>query len=202
MVRTSVILLVLSLPAATLLAVSRSVNDKSSVSLSYSTLLGGDFSQATRMAVDNQGNAYILGETNSLPFPGITRVVKASGSSAPGNIFVTKLDPGGRLVYSTLLTGNYICHGIAVDHSGNVYIAGRNSNVGRTAEYSLVATPGAFQVQSTGNVLLGRRGPGAGRQGRRIQRVAALREDPRTQPDRHPEPHCGQNVSGSPTRAP
>lgn len=116
--------------------------------LSYSTLLGGDFSTSKAIAVDPQGNAYILGETDSLPFPGSTRIVRASKDHEPGNTFVTKLDAQGRLVYSTVLTGNYLCSAIAVDHSGNVYIAGKNRS--RVAGEDLLATPKAFQQSGHG----------------------------------------------------
>jgi len=52
---------------------------------------------------------------------------------------------------------------------------------------------------STGNVLPGRPRPGAVRRGRRIRRVAALRDDPRTKPAGHPGRHYGWNVSRSTT---
>src|SRR4029079_10537493 len=44
--------------------------------------------------------------------------------------FVTKLDPTGATVYSTFLGGNGddVGHGIAVDSSGNAYVAGATSS--------------------------------------------------------------------------
>lgn len=119
------------------------IQNSSALKLGYSTLLGGDFSTSNAITVDSQGNTYVLGDTDSLPFPEHTRIVRTSRSGVPGSTFVTKLDRRGGLVYSTVLTGRYFGSGIAVDHDDNVYISGNIWSGG--ADGDLVATPGAFQ---------------------------------------------------------
>jgi hypothetical protein len=105
--------------------------------LSYSTFLGGsDMDYANGVAVDASGNAYITGYTASVDFP-----VVSAAQSSPGagscledgvatpcfDAFVSKLNPSGTaLVYSTYLGGSDEDYGagIAVDSSGDAYVAG------------------------------------------------------------------------------
>ncbi|WP_119070717.1 SBBP repeat-containing protein [Aggregatilinea lenta] len=91
--------------------------------LVYSTYLGGTGSDGARaIAVDDLGNAYITGNTASADFPG------AVGTPPAGqNIFVTKLSAdGASILYTTIFggAGSDNATGIAVDASGNVYVAG------------------------------------------------------------------------------
>jgi hypothetical protein len=92
----------------------------------YSTYLGGssnDLSEA--IAVDTAGNAYITGSTDSSNFPTAVPLQASNGGSY--DAFVTKLNASGStLLYSTYLGGSNDDHGggIAVDASGNAYIAG------------------------------------------------------------------------------
>ena len=103
-------------------------------SVSYSTYLGGgalDYGMA--IALDASGNAYVTGSTQSNNFPttpGAVQTFFAGSSSVTasiGDAFVTKLNStGASLVYSTYLGGNSgdVGNGIAVDASGNAYVAG------------------------------------------------------------------------------
>lgn len=107
----------------------------------YSTYLGGNSSdQATAIAVDATGNAYIAGETRSLNFPisgGIQTALNGIGDA-----FVTKLDPSGSvIVYSTYVGGSAFdrANAIAIDGSGNAYITGQ------TFSGDFPTTPGSFQ---------------------------------------------------------
>jgi hypothetical protein len=96
--------------------------------LIYSTYLGGTNNNTfgNAIAVDSKGSAYVTGYTTSTTFP----VSKGSFQATPGgaqNAFITKLNPSGSaLSYSTLLggTGPDQANAIAVDTSGNVYVAG------------------------------------------------------------------------------
>jgi hypothetical protein len=95
-------------------------------SLVYSTYLGGDGSDDGRsLAVDGQGSAYVIGDTQSTDFP----TQSPYQADQPGrDAFVTKLSPSGdSLVYSTYLGGNAVDNGIgiAVDGSGSVHATGR-----------------------------------------------------------------------------
>ncbi len=93
--------------------------------LLYSTIFGGTLDEsAGGVAVDAAGNAYVTGTTQSHDFPTLNPLQSTNkgGSSA----FITKVNSSGAMVYSTYLGGssNQEAHGIAVDPSGNAYIAG------------------------------------------------------------------------------
>lgn len=102
--------------------------------LVYSTYLGGssyDFGHA--IAVDSGDNAYVTGITYSTDFPTTPGALQttcgggASSCNSVGDAFVTKLNStGSALVYSTYLGGSAgdQGNGIAVDGSGNAYVAG------------------------------------------------------------------------------
>jgi hypothetical protein len=83
--------------------------------------VGGEETGGKSVAVDGSGNMYITGYSHSTwgnpirPFSG-----------GPSDAFVAKLDPNGAFLWNTFLGGNYGDSGIgiAVDGSGNVYIAG------------------------------------------------------------------------------
>ncbi len=109
----------------------------------YSTRFGGigdDF--AARIAVDGRGNAFVTGSTNSGNFPvtaGAPQMSSAGGlcgsppqvSSPCFDAFVLKLNPAGSdVVYGTYLggTGDDAGSAIALDLTGNAYIAGRTSS--------------------------------------------------------------------------
>ncbi|MDQ3011605.1 MAG: SBBP repeat-containing protein, partial [Acidobacteriota bacterium] len=83
-------------------------------------------------AVDNLGNAYVTGNTESENFP----VVRPVQSSLRGDndIFIAKIDPAGMaLIYSTYLGSTFTGDngfderglGIAVDNFGSVYVTGQ-----------------------------------------------------------------------------
>lgn len=125
--------------------------------LVYSTFLGGsggglcylaNGSQddlARGIAVDASGNAYVTGCTDSANFPTTTGAYDRTchGCSAHGDAFVTKLNSTGTaLVYSTFLGGSGLDVGysIAVDASGNAYVAGSATSS------DFPVTTGAFQT--------------------------------------------------------
>jgi len=138
--------------------------------LLYSTYLGGTGSgpnggdRGAGIAVDTQGNAYVTGTTCSSDFPVTPLAFQLfyKGNSGPGfgggmpncNAFMSELNPGLSgplsLVYSTYLggSGNSVSpsgggdsgNGIALDSTGNVYIAGF------TGSSDFPTTPGAFQM--------------------------------------------------------
>ncbi len=77
------------------------------------------------IAADGAGNAYITGQTTSTDFPTVS---PAQPNNAGGqDAFIAKLNAAGTaLVYSTYLGGSNSDYGqaIAVDNSGNAYVAG------------------------------------------------------------------------------
>ena len=96
----------------------------SSGSLVYSTYLGGsDTDNASGIAVDDQGSAYITGRTWSTDFP----TVSAFQDDQPdSDVFIAKLNPAGGLAYSTYLGGSGTDwgYGITVGNLGSVYVTG------------------------------------------------------------------------------
>jgi hypothetical protein len=99
--------------------------------LLYSTYLGGSGDEeAFGLAVDSQGNAYVTGNTTSADFP-TTQGAYSGALSGSSNAFVAKLNPGGTaLLYSSYLggSGNDTGYGIALDGSGDMFIAGSTSS--------------------------------------------------------------------------
>ena len=99
--------------------------------LIYSTFLGGNLNDIARsIAVDNAGNAYLTGETNSGNFP-VLNALHPTLTGSPSDAFVAELNStGSALVYSTYLGGHGDDGGnsIAIDNSGNAYVAGTTSS--------------------------------------------------------------------------
>lgn len=96
--------------------------------LLYSTYLGGsDTDIGFGIAVDNQDNAYITGQTLSLDFP-ITPGSFQPGKDGSSSAFVTKVNASGSaLIYSTFLggTSSDLGRSIAIDTSGQAYVTGQ-----------------------------------------------------------------------------
>jgi hypothetical protein len=93
--------------------------------LVYSTYLGGSGQDnATAIAVDSAGDAYVAGFTSSPDFPVKNAMQRSRKGSV--NAFVAKLDASGSLIYSTYLGGSLsdMASGIAVDSGGNAYVGG------------------------------------------------------------------------------
>jgi Beta-propeller repeat len=93
--------------------------------ISFVTFLGGsDTDQANAVAVDGLGFTYVTGQTYSGNFNILGGI--QSGKSGDSDAFVTKLGPGGNIVFSTYLGGgdNDSGNGMAVDASG-VYVGGQ-----------------------------------------------------------------------------
>ena len=110
--------------------------------LVYSTYLGGtSFDLADGIAADGSGNAYVTGFTSSFNFPTTPGAFQTSNNGSE-DVFVTKLDAGGVLVYSSYLGGSGVDRGrdIAVDATGSAYVTGS------TASTNFDTTPGAFDT--------------------------------------------------------
>ncbi len=118
--------------------------------LLYSTFLGGSglYSDGVSgIAVDDIGNAYVAGITNSTDFPTTPGAFDPSFNSGLYDAFVAKLDPSGSvLVYATFLGGSDwdSASDIATDAMGNTYV------IGRTASTDFATTPGAFDTSFNG----------------------------------------------------
>src|SRR5579872_2849872 len=105
--------------------------------LTYASLLGGSIGdQAAGIAMDKQGNIYLVGETSSVNFPTKNGFLNTIGftTNNPFHAFLTKFNPsasgGASVVYSTLYGSDGIdaAAAVAVDSSGNVVITGNSGS--------------------------------------------------------------------------
>ncbi|MBI5648597.1 MAG: SBBP repeat-containing protein [Ignavibacteriae bacterium] len=130
---------------------------RDSVHLRFATYLGGKtFEQARDITCDAQGNVYVTGGTSSRDFPTTPGAYDRTfatggtslGSGGPMDVFVTKFDRNGRLLWSTYVGGpNYDrAYAMEVDDSGYLYIAGR-------AGEGFPTTPGVLQPAFAGDTL-------------------------------------------------
>jgi hypothetical protein len=100
------------------------------LTLLYSTYVGGDdYDEASSIAVDSYGNAYVAGITSSSDFP----TVNAYDNTLNGNndCFMLKLSANGStLLYSTFIggVGSDLANSIAVDSSGNAFVTGETDS--------------------------------------------------------------------------
>ena len=115
--------------------------------LVYSTYLGGNnWDQASGIAVDAAGDAYVVGQTASNSFPVTAGALQtANKGAANGTVtgFVTELSPSGAsLIYSTYLGGSTKdgVTALAVDAAGEAYV------VGQTSSTDFPVTQAAFQT--------------------------------------------------------
>jgi Beta-propeller repeat len=116
--------------------------------------------EASGVALDGQGNIYVTGYTNAPDFP-VSNALQANlagGSDA----FVAKFDSGFNLVFRTFLGGggDDIANAVAVDATGNVYVAGytTSSNFPNTSplQSSLAGKQDGFvtELNSTGSAYV------------------------------------------------
>jgi hypothetical protein len=136
----------------------------SGTALVYSTYLGGyagNGDAGNAIAVDASGSAYVTGYNFDQDFPTTPGAFQTfqSGPSA----FVTKLNPSGSaLAYSTCLGGGPNAgtgYAIAVDSSGNAYVAGETGSTSFPTRNALQGYGGngdAFvsELNASGSALL------------------------------------------------
>jgi uncharacterized protein (TIGR03437 family) len=140
----------------------------------FSTYLGGGcYDQATAIALDTSNNVWILGATNSDPFPQVTPFQSGPGYSDYKQ-FVSELSADG----SALMLSSYIDSGqsIAVDSNGAAYIGGNSAPARSTygalqtapasagGNHAFLAkvtpqSPSALSITSVGNAFNLRSGP-------------------------------------------
>jgi uncharacterized repeat protein (TIGR01451 family) len=98
--------------------------------LTYSTLLGGsEDDQGSAVAVDGLGFALVTGFTSSGDFP--TANPLQPFKAGDFDVFITRLNSTGALVYSTYFGGSAgeVGLGVAADRSGNAYVVGQTQSL-------------------------------------------------------------------------
>ncbi len=113
----------------------------------WSTFLGGVHDEtATGLALDPNGNVYVIGTTQSddFNFTAAPFAKALPGRSVGSKSFIAKLSPDGtQLQYSALYAYDGAARGIVTDSSGAVYITGN-------AGPSLPTTPGVIRPEAVG----------------------------------------------------
>jgi uncharacterized protein (TIGR03437 family) len=101
------------------------------------------------LATDPAGNIYIAGSTLSPNFPVKSAAQNHLASGNGHNVFVTKLDPSGNVVYSTYYGGNGddIAIAMTVDSAGGVYVTGT------TTSTNFPVTQGAYASMPSSTFL-------------------------------------------------
>jgi hypothetical protein len=139
----------------------------------YSTFLGGSVAdQGNAVAVDAQGNAYVVGISFSDDFPTTAGAVQEEFGGF-GDVFVVKFGPNGNFFfYSTYLGGANLDQSgaIAVDAAGNAYVAG----LANAPDFP--PTPGSSILSSAPAAMASRVASAA----RTIERLAAAEHTPDT----------------------
>jgi len=105
--------------------------DSSGGNVLFSTYFpAAGFNTASSLALDSAGNVYVSGITGDPAFP-VTSQNIGSCSQFCNTGFVVKLDPSGKVVYSTLIgSGQQLPKGLAVNSAGEVYVAGLTADAG------------------------------------------------------------------------
>jgi hypothetical protein len=98
----------------------------SGTALVYSTYLGGSlYDQPSGIAVDSQGNAIVVGHTQSDDFPTLPATTGSGGNHTHG--FITSLSPAGNTLNWSQYTGgssDNSVNGVALDANDNLYVTG------------------------------------------------------------------------------
>jgi hypothetical protein len=126
--------------------------DPTGNNLVYATYLGGKGeNNATAIAIDASGNAYVTGLTSAKNFPTTPGAFQIVSKEKARAAFVTKLNASGSaLVYSTYLAGSggsypeslgEYAYGIALNSAGDAYVAGS------TTSTDFPVTQGAFDTK-------------------------------------------------------
>jgi hypothetical protein len=122
--------------------------------MEYGTYFGGSFLDVGRgIAVDNWGNAVILGETTSTDLPLINPLQSAIGGGR--DMFMAKLSmSGSQLHYSTYLGGSGEEYGLSIvcDDSGCSYFAGLTGSSDYPVFNAVQETLGGLEDAAVGKI--------------------------------------------------
>ncbi len=122
-------------------------------SLVYATYLGStNWDYGYDVAVDADGNAYVVGQTESRGFPTTPGALRTTFGGGSDDGFLAKLNPTGTaLVYSTFLGsyGSEVAKRVAVDATRHAYV------IGETSSADFPHTTGSFDSTYGGGEFIG-----------------------------------------------
>ena len=151
--------------------------DPTGSNLQFSAYLGNKTSSANwsstgrAIAVDPNGNVYIAGDTTAGDFPTTSNAFSGApvcpNGSTGGNDswscdepFAAKLDPSGKLVYSTFLvqgsptdTAGPVADSIAVDANGALYVGGNTLGPASFGSFAPAPLPPTPKLPTTSGAL-------------------------------------------------
>ncbi len=107
------------------------------------TFVGGSsYDFAYGIDVDNNGNITTIGSTNPVLFPLTPGAFQTNYGGGSWDMFVTKFDDAGNLVFSTLMggAGDDLGYAATSDLQGNIYITGSTTSTGLGAATTIQAT--------------------------------------------------------------
>jgi len=134
----------------------------SSVPQAHSLIYAGGNSpiSTVKIAMDAAGNTYVIGNglvTGSMYFP----YLPLPPAVAPSDVVVSKIDPGGTVVYVSHLggKGSDMATGIAVGSSGDVYGVGYTTSSDFPLQHAVQSIPGSgttgfiFKLDAFGDLV-------------------------------------------------
>jgi uncharacterized protein (TIGR03437 family) len=106
------------------------LNADGSAFLYNAGLAGTHQDAADAIFADAAGNVIVAGHTTSPDFPVSAGVVQSRLNGAQ-NVFVSRLDPGGRVGFSTYLggSGTDTPAAVRIDSAGSIYVAGQTNSL-------------------------------------------------------------------------
>lgn len=117
--------------------------------LEYSTYLGGGGGEfGSGVTIDDVGNIYVLGTTNSFDFPASAGAFDTNFNGGSRDVFVAKFWPDGQLVFATYIGGNNLDRpltDVVLDGGGNIYLTGQ------TLSSNFPTTTGVWDRQYDGD---------------------------------------------------
>ena len=128
----------------------------------YTTYIGDAYPRAVAaIATDGAGNTYVTGNRGLPILP--TAIEYISGVSvsgtlssillglttvptAPGDVFVSKIDPNGDVLFTDTFAGKGVDQGlaVAVDPTGNIYVAGTTTSIDFPLSNALQSQPSQY----------------------------------------------------------
>ncbi len=113
----------------------------------YRFMFGGSTYDAARgIAVDANGNVFVVGSTSSSDFPLVNALIYNPPNTLEGRGFISKIDPTGtKLLFSTFMGAE--ADAVTLDPAGNVYVTGAAGND------NFRVTPNAFRSTGSSFVL-------------------------------------------------